>query len=192
MASRMRRLFGRHATDAMRWSGGCGRCWSPPGHRPGWCHLQKWSSSGTLRVFNAPKGCTARARSGNSGRLSEPSFPEDEARQAASFAFGRMAIGELAVYHAAADGRKVVGSRKAPSVGTWPAIPDKSLRVGGLVDTGWGLQPRRSKDPCGHSWMSDSLIPLQMDNRSSLGQELSRQPPLVRGGCHPRPDWHPD
>ena len=144
---------------------------------------------------DAPNGCIARARSGHSERPSEPSFPEDLARQAASFAFGRMEIGGLAVYHAAADGRKAGGSRKAPSVSTWPTIPDKSLQVGGLVDTGWGLQPRRSKDPCGHSWMSDSLIPLQVDNRSSLGLELSHQPPLVRGGCHPRPgskpDWHP-
>ena len=133
-------LFGRHAADAMRWSGGCRGCWSPPGHRPGWCHLQKWSSTGTLRVLNDPKGCIAQARIGKSDRPSEPSFPEDVARQAASFAFGRLIIGELAVYHAVADGRKVGGSRKAHSVSTWPAIPDRSLRVGDLVDTGWGLQ----------------------------------------------------
>ena len=43
-------FFGRHAADAMRWSGGCGGCWSPPGHRPGWCHLPKWSSTRKFRV----------------------------------------------------------------------------------------------------------------------------------------------
>ena len=145
--------------------------------------------------MNAPKGCTARARSGNSRCPIEPSFPEDVARQAASFALGRVAIGELAVYHAVVDWHKVGSSRKAPSVSTWLAIPDRSLWVGGLVDTGWGLQPRRSKGPCGHSRISGSRIPLQVDNRSNAGKELSRQPPLARGGCHPRPgsnpDWHP-
>ena len=125
-----KRLFGRHAADAMRWPGGCGGFWSPPGHRRGWCHLQKWSSSGTLRVLNAPKGCTARARSGHSGRPSEPSFPEDVARQAASFAFWRMAIGELAVYHAVADGRKVGGSRKEPSVSTLSIIQEQESTSG--------------------------------------------------------------
>ena len=67
------------------------------------------------------------------------SFPEDVARQAASFAIWRVAIGELAVDHAVADGRNVGGLRKAHSVSTWPTIQDESLRVGGLVDTGWGL-----------------------------------------------------
>jgi hypothetical protein len=131
----------------MKWSGGRGGCWSPPGHRPGWCHLQKWSSTRKLRVTHAPKGCIARARSGHSGRPSGPSFPEEVARQAASFVIWRMAIGELAVHHAVADGRKVGGSRKAPSVSTWPIIPDKSLRVGRLVDTGWGLQLSGEQGP---------------------------------------------
>ena len=81
------------------------------------------------------------------GRPSEPSFPEDVARQADSFAIWRVATGELAVYHAFADGRKVGGSRKAPSVSTWPIIPDKSLRVGRLVDTGWGLQLSGEQGP---------------------------------------------
>ena len=71
---------------------------------------------------------------------------EDSARQAASFAFGRAHRNrELAVYHAVADGRKVGGSRKAPSVSTLSPIQDKSLRVGGLVDEGWGLQPEREQ-----------------------------------------------
>ena len=87
-----------------------------------------------------------------------PGSAEDSTRQAASFAFGRIAIGELAVYHAVAEERKVGGSRKAPSVSTLSPIQDKSLRVGELVDKGWGLQPRRSKDPCGHSWWSDSIV----------------------------------
>ena len=43
------RRFGRHAADTTRWSGGCGGCWSPSGHRPGWCHLQKCFSSGAFR-----------------------------------------------------------------------------------------------------------------------------------------------
>ena len=40
--------FGRHAASAMKRSGARGGLWSPPGHRdhPGWCHLQKWSSTG--------------------------------------------------------------------------------------------------------------------------------------------------
>ncbi len=33
----------------------------------------------------------------------QPGSAEDSARQAASFAFGRIAIGELAVYHAVAE-----------------------------------------------------------------------------------------
>ena len=140
-------LFGRHAADAMKWLGGRGGCWSPPGHCPGWYHLRKWSSTGKLRRLNAPRGCTAQARSGPSGLPSEPSFPEEVARQAASFASGRMEIGELAVYHAVTDGRKVGGSRKAPSVSTLSPIQDKSLRVGGLVDEGWGLQPEREQGP---------------------------------------------
>ena len=95
----------------------------------------------------AAKGCIARARSVLPERPSETSFPEDVARQAASFAIWRVAIGELAVDHAVADGRKVGGSRKAPSVSTWPSIPDKSLRVGGLVDAGWGLQLEGEQGP---------------------------------------------
>ena len=122
--------FGRHAADAMKWSGGRGRCWSPPGHRPGWYHLRKWSSTGKLRRLNAPRGCTAQARSGSSGLPSEPSFPEDVARQAASFAFRGMEIGELAVYHAAADGRKVGGSRKVPSVSTLSIIQEQEPTSG--------------------------------------------------------------
>ena len=47
---------------------------------------------------------------------------------------------QSAACDAVAEGRKVGGSRKAPSVSTWPIIPDKSLRVGRLVDTGWDLQ----------------------------------------------------
>ena len=66
----------------------------------------------------AVKGCIARARSVLSERPSESSFPEDTARQAASFAIWRVAIGELAVDHTVADGRNVGGSRKAPSVST--------------------------------------------------------------------------
>ena len=67
-----------------------------------------------------------------------PGSAEDSTRQAASFAFefGRIAIGELAVYHAVAEERKVGGSRKAPSVSTLSPIQDKRLRVGGLVDEG--------------------------------------------------------
>ena len=42
---------------------------------------------------------------------------------------------------------KVGGSRKAPSVSTWLIIQDKSLRVGDLVDSGWGLQPEREQGP---------------------------------------------
>ena len=34
-------IFGRHAAGAMRLSGGCGGCWPPPGHRPGWCNPQR-------------------------------------------------------------------------------------------------------------------------------------------------------
>ena len=49
------------------------------------------------------KGCIARARSVLSERPSETSFPEDVARQAASFAIWRLAIGELAVHHAVAE-----------------------------------------------------------------------------------------
>ena len=51
----------------------------------------------------AAKGCIARARSVLSERPSETSFPEDVARQAASFAIWRLAIGELAVHHAVAE-----------------------------------------------------------------------------------------
>ena len=58
-----------------------------------------------------------------------------------------LAIGELAVYHAVAEERKVGGSRKAPSVSTLSHIQDKILRVGGLVDEGWGLQPEREQGP---------------------------------------------
>jgi hypothetical protein len=76
-----------------------------------------------------------------------PGSAEDSARQAASFAFWRIAIGELAVYHAVAEERNVGGSRKAPSVSTLSPIQDKSLRVGGLVDEGWGLQPEREQGP---------------------------------------------
>ena len=104
-------LFGRHAADAMRWSGCCGGCWSPPGHRPGWCHLRKWSSAGTLRKLNVPKGCIARARHGPTGLPSEPSFPEDVARQSASFACGRVETKELAADHAVAGGAQC---------GRWP------------------------------------------------------------------------
>ena len=46
-----------------------------------------------------------------------------------------------------------------------------------------GLAAEKEQGPCGHSWMPDSLRTLKVDKRSSLGQELSRQPPLVRGGC---------
>ena len=46
---------------------------------------------------------------------------------------------------------------------------------------------REIKYPCGHSWVSNSITPLQVENRSSLVAELSRQPLIVRGGCHPRP-----
>ena len=78
-----------------------------------------------------------------------PGSAEDSARQAASFAFWRIAIGELAVYHAVAEERNVGGSRKAPSVSTLSPIQDKSLQVGGLdnVDEGWGLQPEREQGP---------------------------------------------
>ena len=76
-----------------------------------------------------------------------PGSAEDYARQAASVAAGHKADKELAVNHAVAGGRKVGGSRKAPSVSTWPSIPDKSLRVGGLVDARWGLQLEGEQGP---------------------------------------------
>ena len=65
------------------------------------------------------------------------------AQQVALFMIWRMAIRELTVDHAVTDGCKVGGSQKAPSMSTWPSIPDKSLQVGGLVDAGWG---------CGSVW----------------------------------------
>ena len=52
----------------------------------------------------AAKGCIARARSVLPERPSETSFPEDVARQAASFAFGRVETKELAADHAVAGG----------------------------------------------------------------------------------------
>ena len=76
-----------------------------------------------------------------------PGSAEDSTRQAAPFASGRIAIGGLAVYHAVAYGHKVGGSRKAPRVGALSPIEDKSLRVGGLMDEGWGLQPEREQGP---------------------------------------------
>ena len=98
-------LFGRHAADAMRWSGGCGGCWSPPGHRPGWCHLPKWSSTRTLRVPTLGKAVLLERRGFSrivpAWRL-RPGSVGDSARQAASFAAGRKAIKERAVYHAVA------------------------------------------------------------------------------------------
>ena len=128
------RPFGRHAADAMRWSGGCGGCWSPPRHRPGWCHLRKWSSAGTLRKLNVPKGCIARARHGPTGLPSEPSFPEDVARQAASFAFERVETKELAADHAVAGGAKCGRwSESAWREYVCRHTESKNLRVGGLV-----------------------------------------------------------
>ena len=44
-------------------------------------------------------------------------------------------------------GRNVGGLRKAHSVSTWPTIQDESLRVGGLVDIGWGLQLEGEQGP---------------------------------------------
>ena len=58
-----------------------------------------------------------------------------------------MKIRELAVYYAVAEGRNVGGFRKVHSVSTWPTIQDESLRVGGLVDTGWGLQLEGEQGP---------------------------------------------
>ena len=58
-----------------------------------------------------------------------------------------MKIRELAVYHAVAEGHNVGGFRKAHSVSTWPTIQDESLRVGGLVDIGWGLQLEGEQGP---------------------------------------------
>ena len=117
-------LFGCHAADAMGWSGGCGGCWSPPGHRPGWCHLPKWSSTRALPSACAPKGCIARALRVLSRR---PSVESSTGFGGGFRATGCFAIGELAVYHAVAEGRKVGGSRKAPSVSTLPPIQDKGL-----------------------------------------------------------------
>ena len=36
---------------------------------------------------------------------------------------------------------------KVHSVSTWPTIQDESLRVGGLADTGWGLQLEGEQGP---------------------------------------------
>ena len=88
-----------------------------------------------------------------------PGSAEDYARQAASVAAGHKADKELAVNHAVAGGRKVGGSRKAPSVSTWPIHP----RAGAYEwVVQWGkdgaCSPRGSKDPCGHSWWSDSIV----------------------------------
>ena len=58
-----------------------------------------------------------------------------------------MKIRELAVYHTVAEGRNVGGFRKTHSVSTWPAIQDESLRVGDLVDLGWGLQLEGEQGP---------------------------------------------
>ena len=59
------------------------------------------------------------------------------------------------------EGRNVGGSRKAPSVSTWPIHP----RAGAyewVVHGQWGKDGacslRGSKDPCGHSWRSDSMM----------------------------------
>ena len=63
-------------------------------------------------------------------------------------AIWRMEIGELAVDHAVADGRKVGGGPKALSVSTSTDTPKSwSLRVGGPVGKGWGLQPEREQGP---------------------------------------------
>ena len=61
---------------------------------------------------------------------------------------------------------------------------------GACSSVAWSL----SKDPCGHSWHGK---PTPTDlclvaNRSSLETELSRQPLVVRGGCHPRPGYDSD
>ena len=47
------------------------------------------------------------------------------------------------------EGRNVGArsSQKAPSVSTWPAIQDRGLGVGDIVDSGWGLQPKREQGP---------------------------------------------
>ena len=157
-----KRLFGRHAADAMKWSGGRGGCWSPPGHRPGWCHLRKWSSTRTLRV-PALRKAVLLERGGLSRivpawRL-RPGSAEDYARQAASSRLGARRSRSSRYTTPSQVGRKVGGLRKAPSVSTWPRHP----RAGAYEwVVQWGkdgaCSPRGSKDPCGHSWWSDSIV----------------------------------
>jgi hypothetical protein len=155
-------LFGRHAADAMRWSGGCGGCWSPPGHRPGWCHLPKWSSTRTLRVTTLGKAVLLERRGFSrivpAWRL-RPGSVEDSARQAASSRLGARRTRSSRSTTPSQVGRKVGGLRKAPSVSTWPIHP----RAGAYKwVVQWGkdgaCSPRGSKDPCGHSWWSDSIV----------------------------------
>ena len=146
----------------MKWSGGRGGCWSPPGHRPGWCHLRKWSSTRTLRV-PALRKAVLLERGGLSRivpawRL-RPGSAEDYARQAASSRLGAMRSRSSRYTTPSQVGRKVGGLRKAPSVSTWPRHP----RAGAYEwVVQWGkdgaCSPRGSKDPCGHSWWSDSIL----------------------------------
>ena len=96
-AVRARGLFGHHAADAMKWAGGRGGFWPPPGHRPGWylrvlrivVYLQKWSSTGKLRVLNVPSGFIAQARNVQSGLPSAESATGFGGGFGATGCFGR-------------------------------------------------------------------------------------------------------
>ena len=67
--ARVQGLFGRHAADAMKWSGGRGGCWSPPGYHPGWCHLRKWSSSGMASVTKISESVLETSETSQRGAL---------------------------------------------------------------------------------------------------------------------------
>ena len=104
----------------MRWSGAAEVVGHPQDIVLGGATSQSGLLQGRSRVPTLQKAVLLE-RGGWSLR---PDSAEDSARQAASFAFGRIAIGELAVYHAVAEERKVGGSRKAPSVSA------RGLRMG--------------------------------------------------------------
>ena len=134
--------------------GGRGGCWPLPGHRPGWYHLRKRPSTGKHRRPNAPKGCTVQARHGPAGLPSVfPPYSLHRVRwriRRDRLFRSRMGARRSRSWRKTTppqDGRNVGGSRKALSVSTLSHIQDKSLRVGGLVDEGWGLQPEREQCP---------------------------------------------
>ena len=119
----------RPTIGAMKWPGGRGGFWSPQGHRAGWSHLQKQPSTGKLRVSDAPRGCIAQARNGQSGLPSVYVRAESSTRFRGGIGRvqrGRPLRSRMGAWKSRSSrsttppwqGRNVGGSRKAPSVST--------------------------------------------------------------------------